>query len=183
MLVLKAGVRPERIAPGRPQQNGRHERLHLTLLQDTASPPARSLRQQLDRFCVFRRIYNTERPHQALGNTPPADHYSASPRRWDGVLRAPDYPAEHQVRRVRRNGEIKWQGTTIYLHQALAGEPVGLAETDDGHFAVRYGPIELGVIDHRADRLRQPKRSARGLVDNPPGLLTIPPAPPPQPKP
>jgi transposase InsO family protein len=180
VLVLKAGVRPERIAPGRPQQNGRHERLHLTLLQDTASPPARSLRQQLDRLRVFQRIYNEERPHQALGNTPPADHYSASPRPWDGVLRAPDYAADHQLRRVRHNGEIKWRGTTIYVHQALAGEPVGLAETDDGGFAVRYGPIELGVIDHRGDRLRPPKPPARGLVDNPRGLPTTPRAPAPR---
>jgi hypothetical protein len=183
VLVLKAGVRPERIAPGKPQQNGRHERLHLTLLQDTASPPARSLRQQLDRFHVFQRIYNEQRPHQALGNTPPADHYTASLRRFDGVLRAPGYPAEHQVRRVRHNGEIKWRGTSIYVHQALAGEPVGLAETAAGGFAVAYGPIELGVIDHRGDRLRQPKRPARGLVDNPGGLPTTPPAPPPQPSP
>ena len=183
VLVLKAGVRPERIAPGKPQQNGRHERLHLTLLQDTASPPARSLRQQLDRFHVFQRIYNEQRPHQALGNTPPADHYAASPRRFDGVLRAPDYPAEHQVRRVRHNGEIKWRGNSIYVHQALAGEPIGLAETEGGRFVVRYGPIGLGVIDHRGDRLRQPKRPARGLVDNLGGLPTIPPAPPPQPSP
>jgi len=183
VLVLKAGVRPERIAPGRPQQNGRHERLHLTLLQDTASPPARSLRQQLERFHVFQRIYNEQRPHQALGNTPPADHYAASPRRWDGVLREPDYAAEHQVRRVRHNGEIKWPGTTIYIHQALAGEPVGLAATDDGRFAVRYGPLELGLIDHRGDRLRKPRPPARGLGDNPGGLPTIPPAPPPQPSP
>ena len=180
VLVLKAGVRPERIAPGKPQQNGRHERLHLTLLQDTASPPARSLRQQLDRFHVFQRIYNEQRPHQALGNTPPADHYAASPRRFDGVLRAPDYPAEHQVRRVRHNGEIKWRGNSIYVHQALAAEPIGLAETEGGRFVVRYGPIELGVIDHRADRLRQPRPPAGGIVDNPRGLPTIPPAPPPQ---
>jgi putative transposase len=183
VLVLKAGVRPERIAPGKPQQNGRHERLHLTLLQDTARPPAHSLRQQLDRLRVFQRIYNEERPHQALGNTPPADHYSASPRRWDGVLRAPGYPAEHHVRRVRHNGEIKWRGASVYVHQALAGEPVGLAETADGGFAVCYGPIELGVIDHRGNRLRKPKPRARGLVDNPRGLPTTPPAPAPRQQP
>ena len=73
------------IAPGRPQQNGRLEALHLTLLQDTAQPPARSLRQQLARFRAFQRLYNEERPHQALGDTPPADHYAPSPRRWEAV--------------------------------------------------------------------------------------------------
>ena len=180
VLVLKAGVAPERIDPGKPQQNGRLERLHLTLLQDTASPPARSLRQQLDRFRAFQEVYNEERPHEALDNTPPADHYGPSPRSWDGVLRAPDHPDDHELRRVRHSGEIKWRGNSIYISQALAGEPVGLQDTDDGGWTVRYGPIDLGVIDHRADRLRRPKPPAGGLVDNPGGLPTIPPAQPPQ---
>jgi putative transposase len=181
--VLKAGVRPERIAPGQSQQNGRHERLHLTLLQDTASPPARSLRQQLDRLRAFQRSYNEERPHQALGHTPPADHYRTSPRRWDGVLREPEYPAEHQVRRVRHNGEIKWRGSTIYIHQALAGEPVGLVELDAGRWSVHYGPLELGLIGDCGGRVGRPRRPTRGLVDNPRGSPTTPPAPPPQPTP
>ena len=107
--VIKAGVMPERIAPGKPQQNGRLERLHLTLLQDTAKPPARSLRQQLERFKDFQRVYNEERPHQALGNDTPAEHYSVAPRAWDGILREPEYSSEAAVRRVRHNGEIKWR--------------------------------------------------------------------------
>ena len=88
--VIKAGVVPERIAPGKPQQNGRLERLHLTLLQDAANPPAPSLREQLKRLRRFQRIYNDERPHQALGNDTPAKHYAVSPRRFDGVLREPE---------------------------------------------------------------------------------------------
>ena len=95
--VIKAGVVPERIAPGKPQQNGRLERLHLTLLQDTASPPARSLRVQLERFRDFQRIYNEQRPHQALGNDVPAAHYMVSPRNWDGVWRAPEYGPDGPV--------------------------------------------------------------------------------------
>jgi putative transposase len=164
--VVKAGVLPERIAPGKPQQNGRLERLHLTLLKDTAAPPARSLRQQLERFRVFRHVYNDERPHQALGNATPAEHYALSPRRFDGVLRTPEYATDHVVRRVRHNGEIRWQGNTIYISSALIGEPIGLREDEDSTWAVSYGPIELGVITHRGDRLRKPKRPARGLVDN-----------------
>jgi transposase InsO family protein len=178
--VIKAGVAPERIAPGKPQQNGRLERLHLTLLQDTASPPARSLRQQLDRFRAFQRLYNEERPHQALGNDTPAEHYTASPRRWDGVLRTPEYAPDYEVRRVRPNGTIRRLGAEIYLNQALAGEPVGLAERDDGSWLVRYGPVELGVIEHRGNRLKRSKRPAGGLVDNPDGLTTTPPAQQPQ---
>jgi putative transposase len=174
--VVKAGVLPERITPGKPQQNGRLERLHLTLLEDTASPPAPSLREQLDRFRRFQGVYNNERPHEALGNDTPDDHYDASPRAWDGVLREPEYTADYAVRRVRRTGEIKWRGATVYLNQALTGEPVGLAERADGSWLVCYGPIALGVIDRRGDRLQRPKRKARGTVGKSDGLSTVPPA-------
>lgn len=172
--VIKAGVQPERIAPAKPQQNGRHERIHLTLLQDAASPPARSLRDQLKRFRDFQRTYNEERPHAALDNDTPAEHYGISPRRWDGVLRAPEYPLDHVVRPVRPNGAIRWQGEEIYITQALAGETVGLAQRADGSWLVRFGPVELGIIDHRGDRLRKPKPAACGVVDNPAGLPTTP---------
>jgi len=144
------GVRPERIAPGRPQQNGRLERLHLTLLRDIANPPARSLREQLGRFRDFQRVYNEERPHAALGNTPPVAYYARSPRHWDGVLREPEYPASASVRRVHRNGAIRWRGAEIYLSETLVGEPVGLSERQDGSWLVHYGPIELGR--HRPSR-------------------------------
>jgi len=163
--VIKAGVMPERIAPGKPQQNGRHERMHLTLLQHTAAPPARSLREQLKRLRDFQRLFNEQRPHEALGNATPADHYTASPRRFDGVLREPEY-GEGEVRRVRHNGEIRWQGHTIYITEALIGEPVGLREQDATGWTVCYGPIVLGTIAHRDDRLRKPKHSSCGLVDN-----------------
>jgi putative transposase len=164
--VIKAGVVPERIEPGKPQQNGRLERLHLTLLQDTANPPASSLRQQLQRLRSFQRIYNDERPHAALGNDTPAKHYVVSPRRFDGVLREPSYSSDHAVRRVRHNGEIRWQGNTIYISAALIGEPVGLIEKADSGWSVSYGPIVLGVIAHGDDRLRKPKHRACGLVGN-----------------
>ncbi len=165
--VIKAGVVPERIAPGKPQQNGRLERLHLTLLQDTANPPARSLREQVRRLRRFQRLYNDERPHQALGNDTPAKHYAVSPRRFDGILREPNYGADHAIRRVRHNGEIRWQGNTVYISAALIGEPVGLIENDNGDWTISYGPIVLGIIAHGADRLRKPThQTACGLVDN-----------------
>src|SRR5271163_5267484 len=83
-------------------------------------------------------LYNDERPHQALGNDTPAEHYAVSPRRFDGVLRAPDYGPEHHIRCVRHNGEIKWPGDTIYISEALIGEPVGLAENEDGSWTASY---------------------------------------------
>jgi putative transposase len=163
--LIKAGVTPERIAPGKPQQNGRHERMHLTLLQEVADPPANSLREQLKRLRNFQRLYNEERPHQALDNATPADHYQASSRRFDGILREPDYDDDLEVRRVRHNGEIKLDGNMIYISEALVGEPVALAETEDG-WVVSYGPVVLGTIAYRGDRLRKPKRKGCGLEDN-----------------
>jgi putative transposase len=145
--LIKAGIVPERITPGRPQQNGRHERMHLTLKQDTASPPAQTLCQQQQRFDVFRTTFNQERPHEALGQTPPAQHYDPPPRPYSGRLREPDYADGQTVRRVRRNGQIKWRGDCLFLSEALIGEPVGLRETNDGIFEVKYGPIVLGSID------------------------------------
>ena len=146
---IKAGVMPERIERGKPQQNGRHERFHLTLKGETANPPATTLRAQQRRFDAFRRFYNEERPHEALGQTPPARHYAASQRRYSGRLREPEYDQDIAVRRVRQSGEIKWRGRRIFVTQVLTGEPVGLEETDSGLWRLRYGPIELGTIDER----------------------------------
>ncbi|MHC2333608.1 putative transposase [Bradyrhizobium sp. USDA 4454] len=165
--LIKAGVTPERIAPGKPQQNGRHERMHLTLLQDVANPPAPTMREQRKRLRSFQHLYNEERPHQSLDNATPADRYLASSRRFDGILREPEYADDQEIRSVRQNGEIKWLGNTIYISEALIGEPVGLAEERDG-WTVSYGPIVLGTIAHRGDQLSRPKRTAKGcgLEDN-----------------
>jgi putative transposase len=158
-------VLPERITPGKPQENGRLERLHLTLLQDTASPPAATLRAQAARFRDFRATYNQDRPHAALGNATPAECYAPSPRRWDGVLRSPE-PAVDAVRRVKSNGLIRWHGVLVYISEALAGEPIGLDEGDDGLWTVRYGPILLGLLADRGDTLIRLPQKGCGLVDN-----------------
>jgi transposase InsO family protein len=174
--VIKAGVLPERIEPGKPQQNGRLERLHLTLLQDTATPPAKTLHAQARRFANFQRLYNDERPHQALKGKTPAQAYAPSPRRFDGILREPTYEPDAIRRRVRTNGEIKCGARFVYIGAALKGEPVGLFEQEDGSRQVFYGPILLGRIEHKGERLVRPKRATRGLVDNPGGFPTTPPA-------
>jgi putative transposase len=155
--VIKAGVLPERIEPGKPQQNGRLERLHLTLLKDTADPPARSLRQQMERFQTFQREYNEERPHAALGNDAPTAHYVVSSRSFDGALREPDYSSDQVVQRVRPNGAIRWRGREIYISGALAGEPIGLSEENNGDLSLVYGPVTLGTVAHKGDRIRRPQ--------------------------
>ena len=128
---LKLGIRPERIAPGKPQQNGRHERFHLTLLE-AMKPAAPNRQAQVSRFETFRRDYNHERPHQALGQLPPASLYSCSHRSMPKTLPQPDYPSAHVVRRVRTNGEIKWRGDMIQICSALAGERIALEEIEQG---------------------------------------------------
>ena len=157
--LIKAGVRPERIAPGKPTQNGRHERLHRTLKQETADPPAPTLRLQQKRFSAFQKMFNEERPHEALGFVTPASIYRSSRQSFSGRLRSPEYPAHHIVRRVRRNGDIRWNGGTLFLSTALIGEPVGIEETESGLMAVRYGPILLAHLD--GTKLIRLKRGAR----------------------
>jgi putative transposase len=157
---IKLGILPERIDPGRPSQNGRHERVHRTLKEATAQPPAASIRAQQQRFDAFRTEYNQQRPHEALGQVPPQSVYTPSPRSYPRRLEAPTYPDADQVRAVRHNGEIRWSSSTIYISRALIGEPVGIYEAADG-WLVRYGPIELGLLDAANSRLRvaQPRRS------------------------
>jgi hypothetical protein len=122
------------------------------------------MREQLRRLRHFQQMYNEERPHQALDNATPAERYRASARRFDGILREPEY-GDQDVRRVRLNGEIKLDGKFVYINAALAGEPVGLVESE-GCWTISYGPIMLGTIAYRGDELRKPKRKGCGLGDN-----------------
>jgi transposase InsO family protein len=151
---IKLGIRHERIDPGHPQQNGRHERFHLTLLEAMRPPPP-SRAAQARRFAAFVRDYNEERPHESLGQRPPASVYQTSPRTLPKRLPEPDYPAEAAVRQVRSNGEIKWRGDFVHLCSALAGEAVAIEETEDGHWQVRFFNVPIGIIDQNTRKLRR----------------------------
>jgi transposase InsO family protein len=144
---LKLGVRPHFIRPASPQDNGRHERLHRTLKAETAKPASASLAEQQARFDAFRHLYNTERPHEALDQQPPATRWRRSPRSMPRCLEEPWYDADHQVRRVRSAGEIQWRGQLVFIGAALSGETVGLAERENGSHIVRFCDLDLGVID------------------------------------
>jgi putative transposase len=144
---LKLGIQLDRIDAGHPEQNGRHERFHLTLQEETTTPPAATAREQQRRFDRMRHEFNTTRPHEALRPQPPARMYVASPRPYPAQLEDPEYDATHQVRRIRRNGGIKWQGALVFISTALRGEVIGLAETDRGDWTVRFMHVELGYID------------------------------------
>jgi len=144
---VKLGITPERIVPGKPQQNGRHERMHKTLKAETAKPPAASLAAQQRCFDRSRAEFNHERPHEALGQTVPAAHYTPSPRRYPARLEDPAYPAGFDLRRVRSNGEIKWQGELVFIARPLIGEVIGLSENAEGDAEVYFGPLRLGTLD------------------------------------
>jgi len=159
---MKLGIVPERIAAGHPEQNGRHERMHRTLKQETASPPAADPRAQQRAFDRFRREYNEERPHEALGQTAPAQHHAPSPRRYPARLQSPVYPPDYQVRRVRHNGEIKWAGESIFLSTPLIGELVGVKETDTGDAKLYFGPVPLATIDRFTLKLKRSSPGWRG---------------------
>lgn len=146
---IKLGIMPERIEPGHPEQNGRHERLHRTLKQATLMPPARTLRAQQAAFDVFRIYYNEERPHEALGQKTPASLYRPSQKTYPRRLAKPDYPSNWLVRKIRTSGCFKWQGREVYLSQTLVGEPVGFAPRDDGLWCVHFMQVPLGLFDER----------------------------------
>jgi putative transposase len=163
---IKLGIRPERILAGKPQQNGRHERVHRTLNDETAKPPADSLPAQQRRFDAFRAVYNNERPHEALGQQTPASRYQPSPRAYPDRLEDPPYGCDVAVRRVRSNRQIKWAGELIFVGAALVGEPVGVVETESGDWLVRFAEVELGYIHAPQRRLSpRPRRTANQPVD------------------
>lgn len=147
---IKLGITPERIAPGHPEQNGQHERMHRTLKHETATEPfgpAASLRAQQELFERFRTVFNNERPHEALDFQTPASRFVPSPRPYPDRLPEVDNSQADLVRRVRSNGEIKWRGHLLYIGAALEGEHIGLTALSDRYWQVSFGPITLGVID------------------------------------
>ena len=161
MWWLRLGIRHERIEPGCPQQNGRHERMHQTLKQETASPPCANLRRQQEAFVKFEEEYNQQRPHEALENRKPAEVYQASQRPYPARLPDVTYPPGAHLRWVSQQGSVKWKCQRTFLSEVLAREAVGLVEIDDEVFEVYYGPLLLGWLDGHAGVFaadRQPRK-------------------------
>jgi transposase InsO family protein len=153
--LLKLNVWPDRIKPGRPDQNGRHERMHRVLREDAANPPAATLAAQQTRLDVWRVDYNTNRPHEALGQRCPVTLWRPSERAYPASVKDWDYPADHHVRRVVGDGYIRWRDGTVYLSGALRGETVGVARRDDGDWAVRFRGFDLTVLAEESGELRR----------------------------
>lgn len=157
--LLRLGVMPERILPARPDQNGRHERMHGSLKAGLAHASVkRDLAAQQRWFNRYRHEFNTERPHEALGGEPPAWHHRASKRPYDGTVPAIEHPDGAEIRRVRSTGEIKWQGELVFLSIALIGESVALTQTDEHLWRVDFGPMMLAFWDTISKRIIRPEK-------------------------
>lgn len=148
---IKLGIKPERIRPGKPAQNGRHERMHRTL-KDGVPPQANLLAQQR-RFDPFREEYNWQRSHESLGRKTPGSVYCSSPKPYSAILQKIEYDSGVVVRQVRHNGEIKWRGENIYVSEVLAKEPVGLKPIDTGKWELFFSFHLLGVLDERTKKI------------------------------
>jgi putative transposase len=162
---LRLGIRLERIAPGHPEQNGRHERLHLTLKTEATRPAAPHVLQQQARFDAFVHQYNHERPHQALDMATPASHYAPSARRYDG-LEELEYPFHDWTAIITTCGRICYQRRKINVSQVFAGQKVGVKQVHDHIWLVTFMHYDLGYFDDETCRLEP--------IDNPFGPQLLP---------
>jgi putative transposase len=162
---LRLGIALERIAPGHPEQNGRHERLHLTLKNEATRPASDNVLQQQARFDTFVHQYNRERPHQALEMATPASRYQPSTRPYQGVEEL-DYPAHDWTAIVTACGRICYQARKINLSQVFAGQKVGVRQTEDHLWLVSFMDYDLGYFDDETCRLEP--------IDNPFGSNLLP---------
>jgi transposase InsO family protein len=154
--LLQLGIRVEIIEPGKPQQNGRLERLHRTLKAETATPPEENTRTQQRIFDVWRREYNHERPHDALALKRPATVYMTSSRRYPRPLVKATFEPFSKVARVDKNGCINWHQRSVFISSALKYEYVEFDAVADGRWNIRWATIPLGRFDEN--------RPKRGLI-------------------
>jgi transposase InsO family protein len=163
---IKLGILPDLIEPASPQQNGRHERMHRDLKAETTIPPAANGAAQQRRFNTWRAEFNEIRPHESLGQEPPASVYVPSNRPFPSRLQTPEYPAHFEIRKVSTNGGIRWHSEWVNVSHLLGREYIGLEQIDNDIWAVYFGPVSLGwlhvreaaVLDHDGRSSRNPRR-------------------------
>ena len=153
--LLRLKIDLQRIQPGQPQQNGRHERMHLTLKEDATRPAAKNLFQQQEKFDDFQRTYNSERPHESLNMRTPGSIYKPSARRYPSHLEPLQYPMHDLSCLVYADGRILLRGTKkqVKISSAFAGELLGLRKVDDGTWLTTFMDQDLGYIDTETAKL------------------------------
>jgi transposase InsO family protein len=150
---IKLGIRPERIEAGHPEQNGRHERMHRTMKQETAEPPAANRRAQQRKMDRFREEYNQVRPHEALHMQTPAAVYQPSARIFPARVPEPEYPDTMLVRSVRPHGSFRWKKYDVFLSEVFWGERIGLLAEDDRWFTIYFAEIPVARFDSQKLRV------------------------------
>lgn len=151
---IQLGIKPVFIDPGSPAQNGKHERMHRELKAATTKPPARNMQGQQLKFNHFRKDYNTYRPHEALNDDVPAEHYTKSPREYKDKIEPYQYPDTFIIKRVSKNGAVRWPGNKwLYVSTSISEHEVGLEEIDDGLYCVWYCNVRLGYFNERKLRI------------------------------
>lgn len=158
---ISLGITPELIEPGKPQQNGRHERMHRTLKKETAQPARADLRAQQSCFNKFRRVFNYERPHEALNMETPSVLYSASPRLFTDRPRPLEYPAQFESRRVSGDCTLRWKNRKVFVSSLLKHDSVALEQISEEVWSVFYGPVHLGWLDEADYRIMDVKERSR----------------------
>lgn len=147
--LMTLDVRVERIDPGKPQQNGRHERMHRTLKAETARPPADNIKEQQRRFDRFTKEYNDERPHESLEMETPASRYEPSGRPMPLRAAEVSYHDDWPTRKVQQRGEIHWAGQRVFLSETLSRQHVGFEPLGDGQWRVWFASTPLARFDER----------------------------------
>jgi transposase InsO family protein len=146
---MRLGIVHQRIRPGCPQENGAHERMHRTLKRQAVKPVRATCAAQQRNFDAFRREYNTERPHERLGQQTPASRYRPAPRPYPERLTPLEYPGHFIAKRVTTGGTFRFQNRLLYLARAMVDQTIGLEETDDGVWAIHFNTVLLATFDER----------------------------------
>lgn len=150
----KLGITHERIRPGHPEENGRHERMHRTLKEKIIESPCEDLLRQRVEFKAFLHSYNYERPHEGIGNQRPGWVYEESHRLYPCYLEEIEYGREYETRRIRTNGTMKWNGSEIYISEPLIGEQIGLLQTSDQEWLIYFSSLKLGIFNEATMKVR-----------------------------
>jgi transposase InsO family protein len=164
---IRLGIHPERIMPGHPEHNGRHERMHKTLKKHTANPAALTLGEQQKRFDLFGIEYNQDRPHEALDMHTPASHYKSSARFYPAKEPEVSYPEQMKVCRVLEHGDVYYCGRRFFVTECLSGKYIGIEQIEEDRSRLWYCNYELGTVDHRRWQVTAAKSHALVAGVNP----------------
>lgn len=148
--LIQLNIIPERIRSGNPQENGRHERMHLTLKKETASPPQWDQAGQQQCFDDFKKVFNEQRPHEGIEFKRPAWLYQASPRNFPSKIPPVEYDSTYfNIRKVRTNGTMKWQGKEIFISETLTGKAIGMKPVNEQEWLLYFSFMPLGIFNEK----------------------------------